>query len=93
MEKEYGIKTNPVLPGNPQTNSTIYRIHQVIGNLARIYNLHETCVHDADPWMEILSEDDFAVRYTYNRTKGKSSIELVFGQFMTLPINHIDDWK
>ena len=70
-------------------NSTIERIHQVLGNFVITYNLHETYVDNSDPWMEILVAAALVVRPTYHRAKGKSPGRLVFGRYMILPINHI----
>ena len=39
IEQECGIKTNPDSPGNPQAVATIERIHQVLENLVRSYNI------------------------------------------------------
>ena len=47
-------------------------IHQLLVNIANIYNLQEKYVDDADPCMGILSAAAFAVRSTYQNTKGKS---------------------
>ena len=68
---EYGIKTKPTSPGNPHVNATIERIHQVLGNLVRTYNLQETYVYDDDPCMGVLSAAAFTVRPTYHRVNGK----------------------
>ena len=53
-------------------------IHQALGNLVRTYNLQETYVDDADPWMGVLEAATaaaaaaaaaaFAVRSTYHTT-------------------------
>ena len=51
IEQEYGIKTKPDSSRNPQANAIIERIHQVLGNLVRSFNLHDTYVHDDDPCM------------------------------------------
>ena len=61
IENEYGIKTKPDSPGIPQSNKKIDRINQVLGNLVRTYNLQETYVDDAEPWMGILVAADFVV--------------------------------
>ena len=89
IEKKYAINTNLDSSGNPHSNSTIERIHQVLGNLVQTYNLHETSVDDANPCMVILAADAFMVRCTYHRTKGKFLGQQVFGRDMILPINHI----
>ena len=89
IENEYGIKTKPVSPGNLQANAIVEIIHQVIGSLVRTYNLQETYVDDAHPWLGILAAEAFAVRSTYHTTKGKIPGHIVFGRDMILPINHV----
>ena len=42
----------------------------------RTYNLHETHVHDTDPWVSILTLSASAVRSTYHLVKGKSQGQL-----------------
>ena len=91
VENDYDIKNNPDSPRNPQANAIIERLYQVLGNLVRTYNVQETYVDDADPIMGILVEADFAVRYTYHRTKEKSPVQLVFGRDMIIHINHVAD--
>ena len=93
IEDKYGTKNKPASPGNPHLNATIYRIHQILGNLVRTYNLQETCVDDADPFMGILYTAVFAVQSTYHRKKDKSLGQLVFGIDMILPIDHVADWR
>ena len=71
MEQEYDIKTNPDSSGNPQSNETVKIIHKFLGNLICTYNLHDTYVDDAEPWMGILATAAFTVQSTYHRTKKK----------------------
>ena len=66
IEQEYGIKTNPASSENTQANEIIERIHQVLGNIIRYFNLNDTYVDDSDPWMGILEAAAFAVRDTYH---------------------------
>ena len=93
IENEYGIKTKPDSPRNPQGNETIKRLHQVLGSLVRTYNLQEAYVYDADPFMGILEASAFTVRYKYHRTKETIPGQLVFGRDLILPINHVADWR
>ena len=74
-------------------NAIVERIHQVIRNLVRTYNIQETYVDDSGPWMGILTSAAFAVHSTYHTTKGKSRGQIVFGQDMILPINNVSDWR
>ena len=89
IEIEYGIKSNPDYSGNPQAKSIIEIIHQVLGNLVRIYNLQETYVDEAEPRMGIFVPTDFDVRYTYHSIKDNSPGHLVFVQDMILSIKHV----
>ena len=93
IKNEYSIKNKPASPGNTQKNVTIERINQVLGNLVRTYNLQETYVDYADPWMEILAAVAFAVQSMYHRTREKILGQIFFGQDTILPINHTQDWK
>ena len=92
IEQKYVIKTKPASYRNPQANATIERIHQVLGNLIRCFNLHDTYVYDADPWMVILASAALAVQSTYHRTKQKNPGQLIFGRDMILPLNHLANW-
>ena len=49
IEAKYYIKEKPASSGNPQENTIIERIHQVLGNLVWTYNIHTIYVDDADP--------------------------------------------
>ena len=74
-------------------NTTIERIYQILGNLLYKYKLQETYLYDADSRMEILVEYAFMVRATYHSNKIKSPGQLVFNQYMILPINHVANWR
>ena len=80
------MNTKPASPGNPQMNSTKDIIHQKLGDLLCTYNLQEIYVYDADPLMGILAAESLSEQSTYHIIKGKSSVHLVFGQDMILPI-------
>ena len=91
IENEYSIKTKPAPPGNPQANTILERIHQVLGNLVRTYNIQEVYIVDAGLWMGITAVVAFAVRSTYHMTRGNIPGQLVFGLDMILPITHVAD--
>ena len=42
IEKEYGIKSKPILSGNTTSNATLERIHSVLYNLVHTYNINDT---------------------------------------------------
>ena len=93
MEQEYDIKTNPDSSGNPQSNETVEIIHKLLGNLICTYNLNDKYVDDAEPCTGIPGTAVFAVQSTYNQTKQKHPGQLVFGQDMIPPINHLANWR
>jgi hypothetical protein len=44
------------------TNSIIERIHQVMGNMLRSFELEDRELHPDDPWNDFLQACDFATR-------------------------------
>ena len=93
IENKYGIKTKPNSSGNPQDNSIIYIINQVLGNIVQTYNLQGKYVDDTDLSMGILVAAAFVVRSTYHSTKGKIPCQIDLGRGMILSIYHVADWR
>ena len=69
IEIEYGITEKPITSENPMSNAILERIHQVLGNLVRTFNIQQTYVDKNDPWTGILDEADFTIRSTTNKKK------------------------
>ena len=88
---DYGVKKKPITSRNPQANAIVERIHQVIGNMVRAFELEDS--EDDDPWKGILSAVAFAVRSTLHSTLKKTPGQLVFGRDMILNIQHQADWE
>ena len=78
---------------NPQVDSIIEIIRQVLGNLVRTYNLQETYVDENYPWIGLLAAAAFDVRSTHHIIKGEVPGQIVFGQYIILPIKHVADWR
>ena len=55
IEIEYGINDKPSTSRNPMSNMVLERIHQVLGNLMRNFNIYKTYVEKYDPWTVILA--------------------------------------
>jgi transposase InsO family protein len=49
-----GIQCRPTTSYNPQGNSIIERIHQVMGTMLRAFELEERELDQEDPWNELL---------------------------------------
>ena len=69
------------------------RIHQVIGNMIRTFELERNYLDEDDPWKGILSATAFAIRSTLHTTMRKTPGQLVFGRDMILNIQHEANWE
>jgi len=93
IKNDYGIKCKPITVRNPQANAIVERVHQVIGNMIRTFELENNYLDENDPWGGILSATAFAVRSTYHTTLQASPGQLVFGRDMIFNIKHVADWQ
>jgi hypothetical protein len=71
----------------------VERVHQVIGNIIRTFELHDNYLDEDDPWKGILSATAFAVRATYHTTLQKTPGQLVFGRDMIFNVEHTANWE
>ena len=74
------------------SSAVLERIHRVIGNLVRTYNISQTYIDEDDPWLGILAAAAFVILSTTNRIKAYSPGQLIFGNDIILPIQHTVDW-
>ena len=93
LSEQYGIKKKPITVRNPQANAIVERIHQVIGNMIRTFELEENYLDKEDPWKGILSATAFAVRSTVHTTLKKTPGQLVFGRDLVFNMKHQADWE
>ena len=90
---EYGITAKPITFVNPMPNAILERIHQILGNLLRIFNIStQACVDKNNSWTVILSAEAFTIRSKANRQQGYSPGQLIFGRDMIIPIKHRVYW-
>ena len=61
---------------NPQYNAIIERIHQIIGNIIRTFDVSN--IVNNIPWSGILAANMFAIRATYPTTLQAYPMQLVF---------------
>jgi hypothetical protein len=93
LKNDYGIKCKPITVRNPQANSIVERVHQVIGNIIRTFELQDNYLDEDDPWKGILSATAFAIRSTYHTTLQKTPGQLVFGRDMIFNVEHAANWE
>eukprot|EP00957_Ditylum_brightwellii_P004024 305779-Ditylum_brightwellii.AAC.1 len=53
--KDYEVKKKSITVKNPQVSGIIERIHQILGNMIRSFEVHSTGIDEKDPWTGILS--------------------------------------
>jgi len=93
IKHDYGIKGKPITVRNPQANAIVERIHQVIGNIIRTFELETNYMDEDNPWKGILSATAFAVRSTFHTTLQSTPGQLVFGRDMIFNIQHTANWE
>ena len=93
MLDDYGIKRKPITVRNPQANAICERVHQVIGNIIRTFELQTNYLNEDDPWKGILSATAFAIRCTYHTTLHSTPGQLVFGRDTIFNIKHTANWE
>ena len=79
-KEDYGLKVKGSTTHNPQSNAILERIHQVIGNMIRTYELEKIYMDKQDPWSGIIAATCFGIRSTYHTTLQATPGQLVFGR-------------
>jgi hypothetical protein len=64
MCDNFGIKCRPTTYYNPQGNSIIKRVHQVMGNMLRAFELEEIDSDPDNPWDEFIQACAYGIRST-----------------------------
>src|SRR5687767_12483623 len=68
LANNYGIQKKPITVRNPQANTIVERILQVIAKMDRMFELETNYLDVDNPWKGVLSATAFAVRLTYLMT-------------------------
>jgi transposase InsO family protein len=91
--KDFDIKPKPTTVENPQGNSPVERIHQVVQNMIKTKELDKFIFDYIDPWAEVLSSVAWAVRTSYHSTLLATPAQLVFGRDMLFNMKKAINWK
>ena len=75
------------------SNAILERIHQVLGNLVRTFNISHTYVEKYDLWTGILAAAEFGIQLTRKMKKGYSSGQLIFVRDTILLIEQTVGWE
>lgn len=90
--KDFDVKPKVTTIKNPQGNSPVERIHQVIGNMLLTKKLSTRIFDHIDPWGDIISSVAWAIRASYHHTLQATPGQLVFGRDMLLNVEYIANW-
>ena len=93
VKEDYGIRHKPITVRNPQANAVVERIHQVIANMVRTFELENKNLDATNPWKGILNAVAFAIRSTIHTTTQSTPAQLVFGRDMMMNIQHKANWE
>jgi hypothetical protein len=89
MRKNYGMKKRVTTAYNPQANDIVERVHLVLADALRTFELQARELDINDPWSSFLASAAFAIRSTYHTTLGASPGQLVFGRDNNSQINSV----
>jgi hypothetical protein len=92
MCDNFGIKCRPTTSYNPQGNIIIERVHQVMDNMLRAFELNERDLYPNNPWDELLQAFAYGIRSTYHTTLQASPGKLVFDRDMINDVRFQASW-
>ena len=92
LRLNYSMKRCKSSAYNPMSNGIIERVHQVLNNCLRTFELSERELDETNPWGQFLSATSFAIRSTVHTTLEASPAQLVFGRDMILPLSFKANW-
>jgi transposase InsO family protein len=92
MVHNYGMRKATSTAYNPQSHGMIERVHQVVEDALRTFELEEVDLDENNPWEPFLVAAAFAIRSTFHTTLGATPAQLVYGRDMILPVRFQADW-
>ena len=90
-----GLKLCPSNAWNPQSNTILERIHQVLADGLVTFDLEGTPIDEdnEDPFDEYLTAVSYVIRSSYHQSHGHSPAQLVFKRDMFSPVSTEIDWN
>ena len=94
IKDEYGIQKKLITTRNPQANAIVERVHQVVHNMVRTFNVNNADDLDNEfGFTGILAAVRRAVNSTVHTTLRATPTQLVFGRDALLNIAFEADWE
>ena len=88
----YGLKGKPTSIKNPQANSILERVHQVIMGMLRTSNIDMADTVVAQDVSDFLADASWAIRSTHHTVLKASPGAAIFGRDMLFDIPFVADW-
>jgi transposase InsO family protein len=92
MCENYGIKAQPTTSHNPQANAIIERLHKVVNDMLRSFDLENQELDVDNPFDYFLQSAAWAIRSTFHTTLQASPCQLVFGRDMIHNVAFKANW-
>jgi hypothetical protein len=95
LKNDYGITKKVITTRNPQANSMVERVHQVIHQLIRSFDIKGKADYDQLDygWSGMMSAIREAVRSTVHTTQRATPTQLVFNRDAILNVAFEADWQ
>lgn len=93
LKDEYGITRKLITTRNPQANSIVERVHQVLHNMIRSLNIRDSRDLDSYGWEGVLAAVRQAMRSTVHTTLRATPTQLVFGRDALLNVSFEANWQ
>ena len=88
IQANYSIKVKPITSRNPQDNSVLERVHQIIGNIIHTFNAQKIVSDDENPWDGILESIMFTLHATVHTIMLNNPAQFVFKRDSILKTRH-----
>ena len=93
LKNEYGFVRKVITTRNPQANSIIERVHQVLHNMIRSMGLRDARDLGDYGWQGVLAAVRHAIRCSVHTTTRATPTQLVFNRDAILNISFEADWQ
>jgi hypothetical protein len=93
MLSSYGIIAKPITTRNPQANAVLERVHGVVWNCIRAYEMDDPAVFEQpQPFNAICASVSWAINSTVQSATNATPAQLAFNRDMILPIDYQVHW-
>ena len=82
MCENYSIKAQPTTSHNPQANAIMERVHKVVNDMLRSFDLENEELEDDNPFDYFLQIAAWVMRITFHTTLQANPCQLVFERVM-----------